>query len=167
MHCSGESGLDQVQGGLYFKKYRRLPVDSLFKAANENQTTYLPKERSHFWESAAVHALFDLELLADPKADVFYDIFSAANEDECIGVLSDAGFYDDAGNLSSDELQKLIGQFTIVYKKDNEYVDIHVNFMKAAVSEPWLYQRILFDGIDYEPLKPLPNPSARARAGTF
>ena len=77
LHYTGETGIAQVRGGLYLKDFNRIPVDSLFRTAKEHKITFIPKGLTHFWEESYIHAMFDIDLLNSPEAQVFHDLFAA------------------------------------------------------------------------------------------
>ena len=93
--------------------------------------------------------MFNLEDLESSSAEMYYEIIAANTLDELEHVLMTHQFYDAEGFLSSDAIKKLFGMYTLVYKKDGKYVDIHPNFMKLAISEEYLFCRIIDKEIPY------------------
>ena len=43
MHTVGENGIAQPQGGLYFKKFFRIPVDTLLAAQINDKLSFIDK----------------------------------------------------------------------------------------------------------------------------
>ena len=90
---------------------------------------------------------------------------AASSLDNREHVLMSNSVCNSSGILNSRAAHDLFRKDTLVFRKNRRVIDIPPNFIKQAISEQWLFQRIIEEEIPYKPFpKSQPQLSARAKA---